>query len=147
ERLDEKAVHLVDRFRLHPPHQRYMHGLAEVVRQAVGRGNVVLVGRGCRHLVGNPPNVFHLRLVAPLEWRANRKAQLQGWTVDEARTRCTEADLARSRFMRYFFGEDATQPAQYDLVVNTARVPLPDVAAAVAGLARGEETAAADTPT
>src|SRR5208283_1620307 len=103
ERLDEKAVHLVDRFRLHPPHQRYMHGLAEVVRQAVGRGNVVLVGRGCRHLVGNPPNVFHLRLVAPLEWRANRKAQLQGWTVDEARTRCTEADLARSRFMRYFF--------------------------------------------
>src|SRR6266852_5148309 len=27
ERLDEKALSMADRFRLHPPHQQYMHGL------------------------------------------------------------------------------------------------------------------------
>ena len=27
ERLDEKAISLADRFRLHPPHQQYIHGL------------------------------------------------------------------------------------------------------------------------
>ena len=32
ERLDEKALSLADRFRLHPPHQHYLHGLTEVVR-------------------------------------------------------------------------------------------------------------------
>src|SRR6266568_7434326 len=65
ERLDEKAVSLADRFRLHPPHQRYIHGLREAARQAAARGNVVLVGRGTGHLLRDLPGIFHLRLVAP----------------------------------------------------------------------------------
>ena len=32
ERLDEKPVSTADRFRLHPPHRQYIHGLTEVVR-------------------------------------------------------------------------------------------------------------------
>ena len=34
ERLDEKALSMADRFRLHPPHEQYMHGLREAARQA-----------------------------------------------------------------------------------------------------------------
>ena len=34
ERLDEKAVTMADRFRLHPPHQKYLHGLTQAARQA-----------------------------------------------------------------------------------------------------------------
>src|SRR5437870_5600104 len=64
ERFDETALRMIDRLRLHPPHERYMHGLKEVVRQALGRGNVVLVGRGTRQLVGDLPGALHLRLVA-----------------------------------------------------------------------------------
>ncbi len=65
DRLDEKAASIADRFRLHPPHQKYLHGLTEAARQAVQQGDVVLVGRGARHLLGDMPDVFHLRLVAP----------------------------------------------------------------------------------
>src|SRR5947209_11077348 len=50
ERLDEKAVSMADRFRLHPPHQQYIHGLTEAARHAAVRGHVVLVGRGSRQL-------------------------------------------------------------------------------------------------
>jgi hypothetical protein len=64
ERLDEKAVSLMDRFRLHPPHQQYIHGLREAARQAATKGNVILVGRGTEQLLADLPNVFHLRLVA-----------------------------------------------------------------------------------
>src|SRR5207237_8577721 len=46
ERLDEKAISMADRFRLHPPHEKYIHGLREAARQAAIKGNVVLVGRG-----------------------------------------------------------------------------------------------------
>ena len=63
ERLDEKAVSMADRFSLHPPHRKYLHGLTEAARQAAERGNVVLVGRGARHLLGEMPDAFHLRLV------------------------------------------------------------------------------------
>src|SRR5436309_10974697 len=53
ERLDEQAVGLADRFRRHPPHQRYLHGLQEAVRQAAARGHCVLVGRGARQLLAD----------------------------------------------------------------------------------------------
>jgi cytidylate kinase len=141
ERLDEKAISMADRFRLHPPHQGYLHGLTEAARQAAARGNVVLVGRGTRQLLGDRPNSFHLRLVAPREWRAERMARLEGWTPEQALARCLEVDRTRRRFTRYFFGPAALQPDQYDLVVNTGRVPLADVVACGVALVRNDWTA------
>jgi CMP/dCMP kinase len=138
ERLDEKAVGLADRLRLHPPHQKYLHGLAEAVRQAAGRGNVVLVGRGARQLLGDSADAFHLRLVAPREWRAARMAGREGWALEQAKARCAEVDRTRERFTRYFFGAEAARSEQYDLVVNTGRVPPDDVVGCVSALARGE---------
>src|SRR5262249_3501975 len=140
ERLDEKAVSLVDRFRLHPPHAQYIHGLTEAARQAAARGNVVLVGRGSRQLVGEAANAFHVRLVAPKEWRARRMAALETWTLEQAVARCTEVDRTRDRFTWYFFGQAAFQPAQYDLVANTARVPLDMVVATVVEVVRAGGT-------
>jgi cytidylate kinase len=139
ERLDEQALGLADRFRLHPPHEKYMHGLTEVVRQAVARGNVVLVGRGSRQLAGDAEGAFHLRLVAPLEWRVSRMAEREGWSWDQALARCNEVDRARDRFTRYFFGAAACRPEGYDLTVNAGRVPPEDIVACVAALARGQD--------
>jgi cytidylate kinase len=143
ERLDEKAINMLDRFRLHPPHQKYIHGITEVVRQAAARGNVVLVGRGARHLLGEASNALHLRLVAPREWRVQRMAQREGWSAEQALARCLEVDRTRDRFTRYFFGTAALQPDQYDLVVNTGRVSLDDVVACVTALIRGDWTSGA----
>ena len=136
EALDEQSIGVADRFRLHPPHDRYIHGLKEVVERAVAQGNVILVGRGTNQLVGNREDVFHLRLVAPRPWRARRMAELEGWTQEKALARCTEVDRTRERFNRYFFGDAATQPGQYDLVINTGRVPLDHVVAGIAALVR-----------
>lgn len=146
ERLDEQSVSMADRFRLHPPHKKYIHGLTEAARRAAVRGDVILVGRGARHLLGETPEAFHLRLVAPPAWRMERMARREGWSLDEARARCLEVDRMRGHFTRYFFGEAALQSAQYDLVVNTGRVPLEDVAAVVTAMVRGSATAASAGP-
>jgi cytidylate kinase len=139
QRLDEREIGLLDRFRLHPPHQRYMHGLSEAVKQAVGRGNVILVGRGTRQLVGDAPGAFHLRLVAPLDWRVQRMSQLEGTTPEQSLARCQEVDRTRERFMRYFFGPSILLSEQYDLVVNTGRVALEEVVTCVLALVRQGE--------
>ena len=107
ECLDEKAIRMADRFRLHPPHQHYLHGLTEAVRQAAARGNVILVGRGCRQLLADTPGCLHLRLVAPRDWRMQRMAREEGWTLERVLARCLEVDRARERFTRYFFGQTA----------------------------------------
>jgi cytidylate kinase len=146
ERLDERAITMADRFRLHPPHQKYLHGLREAACQAAQRGNVILVGRGARHLLGDMPEAFHLRLVAPRECRAQRMANLESWSLEQAQTRCLEVDRTRALFTRYFFGDAALQAAQYDLVVNTGRVPTDDVAAVVSALAHAAPTDATTAP-
>ncbi len=138
EALDEQAVSLADRFRLHPPHERYIHGLAEAAHQAVAQGNVVLVGRGSRQLVGESPEAFHLRLVAPRDWRVRRMAAIEDLSPERATARCLQVDRTRERFTKYFFGPTASLPCQYDLVVNTGRVPLDEVVALVSALVRNE---------
>jgi CMP/dCMP kinase len=138
--LDEKALSVADRFRLHPPHQHYIHGLREAVRRAAARRHVVLVGRGTRQLLAETEEAFHLRLVAPREWRAGRMAKQEGWSLEYALARCTEVDRTRERFTRYFFGVESLQPAQYDLVVNTGRVPLDDVVGCLVALVRDDLT-------
>jgi cytidylate kinase len=143
EAIDERAVSLADRFRLHPPHQRYLHGLSEAARQAAAQGKVILVGRGSRQLVGEVPDAFHLRLVAPSDWRARRMAANENLPLEQAEARRLQVDRARERFTRYFFGAAADRPCQYDLVVNTGRVPLDEVVDLVAALARGDLAAGA----
>ena len=138
ERLDEKEIRIADRFRLHPPHERYIHGVTEAARRAAARGNVILVGRGTRQLLGERAGCFHLRLVAPRDWRVERMVRLESWTPEQALARCLEMDGTRERFTRYFFGPAALQSNQYDLVVNTGRVPLDDVVAWVTALVRNE---------
>lgn len=138
EAIDEQAIGLADRFRLHPPHRRYLHGLAEVARQAAAQGNVILVGRGARQLIGELRDAFHLRLVAPVGWRARRMATREGWPPDQAEAQLLRVDRARERFTRYFFGPAAYRPCEYDLVVNTGRVPLDEVVDVVAALVRDD---------
>jgi cytidylate kinase len=92
------------------------------------------------------PDVFHLRLVAPRDWRAERMAGLEGWSLEQARVRCLEVDRTRELFTRYFFGEAAVQPAQYDLIVNSARMPLDDVAGVVAAIVQPGSVDAVDAP-
>jgi cytidylate kinase len=143
ERLDEQALGLADRFRRHPPHEKYMRGLTEAVRQAVARGHVVLVGRGTRQLAGEAEGAFHLRLVAPQEWRVSRMAEREGWSWDQALARCDAVDHSRDRFMRYFFGAAAGRPEEFDLTANAGRVPPEDVVACVVAVARGQGEAPA----
>lgn len=136
DNLDEHAFSLAERLIFDPPYERYLHGLREVAQQAAERGNVVLVGRGMRHLLDHSGQHLHVRLVAPIDWRAERASQRTGMARADAHAHCAALDRQRERFLRYFFGRDANQPSQFDVVFNTARVPIDDVVADIVALIR-----------
>lgn len=144
ERMDEKAISMVDRFQLQPAHQKYIHGITAAAQQAAARGNVVLVGRGLRHVLGETPDAFHLRLVAPRQWRVERMAGLKQQSLDQVLVDCQTVDRTRERFTRYFFGAESLLPNQYDLVVNTGRVSLDEVVACALGVVRNDWTVKTD---
>jgi hypothetical protein len=72
--------------------------LTEAAREAAHQGNVILVGRGTRQLVGDIPGSIHLRLVARSEWRAKHMAAREGHSEDELAANCVAVDLAREQF-------------------------------------------------
>jgi cytidylate kinase len=58
--------------------------------------------------------------------------------LERAIARCLQVDRVRERFTKYFFGSAAIEPCQYDLVVNTGRVPLDTVVQLVVTFVRSD---------
>jgi cytidylate kinase len=65
-------------------------------------------------------------------------ASREGWSPEQALARCVQVDRTRDRFTRYFFGPNATDPEQYDLVINTAWMPLEDAVTLVTALVQDQ---------
>ena len=128
--------------------RKYLHGLTEAARRAAQKGAMGVgrprraapVRRDARRIP--PPSGCAARMAG----RADVAASKAGHSTKPS-ARCEEVDRIRELFTRYFFGPTATQPAQYDLVVNTARVPLEDVTGMVVTTVRsGSAPAVAARP-
>ena len=108
ERLDERAVATADRFRLHPPHQKYLHGLIAGSPPG-GRARQCDFRRSRRRrLLGEMPEAFHLRLVAPRAVACRADGEAARVVAGSGLRRRLEVDRIRELFTRYFFGDAAT---------------------------------------
>jgi cytidylate kinase len=98
---------------------------AEEVFELAAAGNCVIRGWGATHLLRPVPHVLCVRVCAPFELRARRVMQRLGLEdpglgAEEVR----RSDAARHAAMRRRFDVDWRDPAHYDLVLNTERVPV-----------------------
>jgi cytidylate kinase len=96
---------------------RYEQELAELLLALAHHGNVIIVGRGANFLLPRE-HTLALRLIAPLEWRARRVAQLNDLDEARAQTLTLDGEEARKSFIRKSFGQEASDPHHYDLVLN-----------------------------
>jgi type II secretory pathway component PulM len=129
---------------LHPPLWELEHRVAEAIHRFAELGRVIISGRGAHLITRDLPCGLHLRLVAPLESRIRRAEQIHqtGRAMAEAFIR--DSDQARIRHVQTNFGHDVSDPHDYDLVINTDRVPAATAAHLV--LTSLQERVAALTP-
>ena len=101
----------------------YLANLHEVVLTLGHQGDVVIVGRGAEYIL---PSRFGLRarLVAPVEDRVKRIASRENSTSKAARMEVEKSDRDRERAVRRQFGQDARDPLNHDLTINTAELTL-----------------------
>lgn len=104
-------------------HHDYLATLARVVLTAGHHGRGVIVGR-CAHLLLDPARTLSVRVVAPLGVRVERVAAHRHIPTDAAEARVHEVDRAREAFCRRGFGRSLEDPTQYDLVLDTGRLPV-----------------------
>src|SRR5258708_37867817 len=106
-------------------------------------GQVIVVGRGANLATAGLGGGIHVRLVAPADHRASYYAQRFNVPEAAALVHNTKCDAARRRYVSANFDADVASPAAYDLVINTAHVPLAEAADLVAAHLRTPTPAAA----
>ncbi|MCS6863246.1 MAG: cytidylate kinase-like family protein [Abditibacteriales bacterium] len=99
----------------------YLHHLKQVIHTLGQHGDVIIMGRGARHIL---PTQFGLnvRFVAPFEVRVQRVAAKEGLTMAAARAVVENADRERAAFIRRHFQKKVDDPLDFDLILNTAEL-------------------------
>lgn len=103
------------------------HTNRTIVRLAMA-GNCVIVGRGANFVTSHLPHVFHVRVVAPMDFRIQHLAYYYNLSEHDARKLAVTSDRARARYVRKYFGKDGRDSLHYHLTVNTGEVPFTEAA-------------------
>ncbi|MDQ2715265.1 MAG: cytidylate kinase-like family protein, partial [Chloroflexota bacterium] len=104
--------------------QSYHEALSRVVEAAVARGHAVIVGRGGQMLLQGHRDVFHLRVVAPLEARIAYVIRREGLSREDAQARVQLKDRDRVRYLQAEYHRSPEDAHLYDLIVNTGILDL-----------------------
>lgn len=99
--------------------ESYLHDLSRLLLIAAQHGKFVVVGRGSQHILPRKFGFF-VRLVAPHDVRVANVARTKNLSESEAAQVVNQTDKERGEFLRTYFHSDGTDPAEYDLVINTA---------------------------
>jgi len=124
---------------LHPPLWDLEQRVAEAILQLAHVGRVVIAGRAAYLITNSLPGGFHVKLVAPLEVRVQRVAQMLDCSAAAAEAHVRKTDLARRRYIRTRFGRDIDDAQMFDLIINTERMAPETVAQIILQAMRGRQ--------
>ena len=133
-RLPVEAI-VEEVLRLHPSGWTLAQHTTKTILRLAGLGHAILVGRGASVITARLPNVFHVRLVAPLATRIRHTAEYYRLNEAEAAKFVREKDKARRRYVRSYFNAEIDDPTLYDVTLNTGRFGFARAAEVIAQLA------------
>ncbi len=105
----------------------YVRHLTETLFSLAAHGECVIVGRGAAQILP-AETTLRVRLVAPVEWRVVAMSRKLGVSREEAARQVETIDRERVRFVKDHFQKEATDPRQYDLVLNSSRYSVGECA-------------------
>jgi len=106
--------------------------LAEI---ASGAGGVVL-GRAGAMVLGDRPDVLHVRLDGPPDRRLAAAVRRSGRSEEEVRREMAASDRAREAYVRHFYRCDPAAAEHYHLVIDGTALPVGTVVDLVVTAAR-----------
>lgn len=122
DRASQVADIIDDLFEMKPPSWKFVEQTSETILRLATLGHVILIGRGANIVTASLPNVFHVRLIAPLEQRVTHMRELLGLSQTAAAKHVRREDRGRARYLKRYFRADIEDPSLYHLVINTGLV-------------------------
>lgn len=129
ETLDEKAMNVVDdvvsnfvnEHHLWP--DEYSKYLFKIINTIAKHGKAVILGRGANCILSGQ-QVLRVRIVAPERIRQKNIQMTQDLNPDDAKKYMISTDANRSAFIKRYLNCDATDPSNYDLILNTGTLSV-----------------------
>lgn len=100
--------------------------IAKIIYSFADQGSCVIIGRASEAITKDIKRGLHVRLVAPLEVRAQWVADEEDLPLDDARKRCETEDVKRQKFRQYFEGK-RNDLEYYDLTLNVSKMTTEEV--------------------
>jgi hypothetical protein len=100
----------------------YLNFVRQVIKDVAERGDAVIVGRGTHLLLRDLPHSLHVHVVAPMKVRAERLMRERQCSYEAAEKAASNSDNARESYTQRFYHTRWSDPNQYDLTINTARL-------------------------
>jgi cytidylate kinase len=107
--------------------------VAQVIRNIASEGNVVIIGRGGVAITKDIERSLHVKLEAPLEWRALRLSEKFCISLDQAKKRALEIDKKREQFRNYFHGTGSDY-TRFDVRFNAMSLSPDDIVCSIIAL-------------
>ena len=122
--LDERGMNIVEDIvsalvndhHLWP--DEYTKLLLKILNTIGKHGNAVILGRGANCALGKI-DALKVRIVAPAVMRRKYLQKTRNLSYEDAEKLMHSTDANRTAFVRRYFNSDATDPANYDLILNT----------------------------
>lgn len=101
----------------------YIRSLFRTVKTIEEHGKSIIVGRGANYICEKESS-FHVRVVSPLKTRASQYAERNDVNKAEARKLIEKKDKERADFIKRYFYKDLRNPTDYDLIINSGKFTL-----------------------
>jgi hypothetical protein len=140
DRISAMSDTLDGLFGLRPSSWSLVRKTAETILHLAELGDAVIIGRAGNVITHHMAGAFHVRLVGSQERRITHVEEHLHLDHTDASEYVRTQDLGRKRYVETYYSKDIDDPLQYDLMIDTDRIPSGEAARIIAeaGLARWE---------
>jgi cytidylate kinase len=102
----------------------YLIAIQAALAERAERGDFIYHGHAGHLLLRGVPNVFKVRLIAPVEYRINRIREKKTIPDEEARRYIENIDKRRIQWTKFLYDVDWRDASLYDVVFNLESITL-----------------------
>ena len=107
---------------IHPHAWVLINKTTSTILQLAQIGNCVIVGRAGNVITARLKNCFHVRLVAPIDYRIPHVMEIYNLDRKEAIEFIRKEDAARRNYFNKYFNKNIDDPLLYHIIVNTGNI-------------------------
>ncbi|MBI4765168.1 MAG: cytidylate kinase family protein [Deltaproteobacteria bacterium] len=102
----------------------YLTAIQLALAERAQRGPFVYYGHAGHLLLKGLPKVLKVRVIAPLNRRAQKLAEAQHISLEEGKKTIEKTDEGRVKWTRFLYDVDWRDPSLYDLVINLDSISI-----------------------